>query len=206
MYAKECYQKTNQFMVAWEEGGEHEKKMARLFFIALALPALTACGGAFQVNVNSFSNNDGMSGKSYILLPGNKGVTPVDLQFKEYAGYVRKALEKRGFIRAVDFEKASVAVFLRYGIGDPQRQYYSYSMPLFGQTGGGTSTFSASTFGGRGTTTTTGTISTPPRFGVVGSVSGTDSYDVYHRYLILEAVDIEAFKKTQQIGRRWGRS
>lgn len=88
---------------------------------------------------------------------------------------------------------------MSYGIGEPQTSYYSY--PVFGRVAGGTSTFTASTFGTGGVTRTTGTVTSPTRHGVVGTGTGTRTE--YLRWAAVEAVDIETFAKTQKIAQAW---
>ena len=98
----------------------------------------SGCAGThYNVGVSGFLDRTYTGGQAYWLQPGTKGVTDGDLEFREYASYLRTGLRKAGFTEASSLEQADLAVFLSYGVGDAREQHYSYSMPIFGQTGGG---------------------------------------------------------------------
>lgn len=156
----------------------------------------------FQVRVDSISGEK-PDKKSYILLPGNKDTKAEDLQFKEYAAYVSRALIKQGFVPAESFEKANVAIFLVYGIGDPREHQYSYSIPTWGQTGVSSSytTGTVSSYGGYGSYS--GTTTYTPTYGVTGSTTHTGSYTTYFRFMVLDAVDLDEYKKSKKEVQLW---
>lgn len=89
---------------------------AIILVIASVVSGCAAVQPSFSVRVDSISGG-AVDKTSYILLPGNKDTKAEDLQFKEYAAYVNRALIKQGFVPAESFEKADVAIFLVYGIG-----------------------------------------------------------------------------------------
>jgi hypothetical protein len=89
---------------------------------------------------------------------------------------------------------------MRYGIGQPTRVGYSTSSPVFGITGGGISSFTALSSNGQ---TTLGTISSPPQLGVVGQDYQSGSYNVYPRWLVLEAVDLAATRDSKKPVTSW---
>ena len=95
--------------------------------------------------------------------------------------------------------KADIIVFLSYGMGNPQKVAFSY--PVFGRTGGGTSTFTGSTYGSGGSSTTTGTLSSPSKLGVVGTATGTRTE--YFRWVMIHAVDVDAFQSTNEFVEVW---
>jgi hypothetical protein len=156
----------------------------------------------FQVSVDSISG-ERPDKNSYILLPGNKDTKAEDLQFKEYAAYVNRALIRQGFEPADSFEKANVAIFLVYGIGDPQEHQYSYSIPTWGQTGVSSSstTGTVRSYGGYGSYS--GTTTYTPTYGVTGSTTHTDSYTTYFRFMVLDAVDLDEYKKSKKEVQLW---
>ena len=106
---------------------------AKAIILAFSL-MLTSCatGGQFHVNVSSLASSSADEKGSYFLLPGNDGVTFEDLQFQEYAAYVKRILDAQGFIYEPNVENADVAVALSYGIGDPRTTQYTYSLPVWG--------------------------------------------------------------------------
>src|SRR5271169_4579522 len=86
------------------DGGEHAApdrhdvgkqsrggKMLKIASVLLGLLTLAGCA-RFEVNIDSISANASPRTK-YILLPGNKDASPSDVQFKEYAAYINRALE-----------------------------------------------------------------------------------------------------------------
>lgn len=175
---------------------------SKIVLICLIIALLSGCA-TFRVNVDSISSSDAESKKSYILLPGLKNMEPTDLQFKEYAIYIEKALTSRGFVKANGLEDASIAIFLVYGIGNPQENIYSYSLPIWGQTG----VSSADTFGHintfGNTTTYSGTTIYTPTYGITGYMPIVNSYTTYFRFLMLDAVDLDEYKQSQKITQLW---
>jgi hypothetical protein len=165
---------------------------------------LSACATPkYLVQVDSITAPDRAAGSTFVLLPGREGVAPNDLQFREFAGYVARALRSRGLEPAQSVEAADIAVLLNYGIGEPQVTAYTYSLPVYGQTGGGTATYSGSTYGSAGTSHSTGTIHQQPTFGVVGTQTHTRSVAAYFRYLVLDAVDLHAYRESESIVPVW---
>ena len=165
----------------------------------LVMAGCAAMGPRFHVNIDALRDAEAPDKRTYVIYPGLKDIEATDLQFKEFSAYVHRALQAKGFAPAPEGGPAEIVIFLSYGIGDPQTTYYSY--PIFGQVGGGTSTFSASTYGSGGYSHTTGTVTTQPRFGVVGT--GVRARTEYFRWAVIEAVDVEAFVKTQQVVQLW---
>jgi hypothetical protein len=157
----------------------------------------------YFVQVDSISAPDEPPRMKYVLFPGREGIAASDLLFREFAHYVDRALQRRGFEQAASAEEAEVAILLNYGIGEPKTTAYTYSLPIYGQTGGGMATYSGSTLGPGGLSSTEGTIYQQPTYGVVGSETQTGLITRYSRYLILDAVDLEAYRKTQAIVPLW---
>lgn len=168
---------------------------ARTLLMLLAVAATFGCVSApgFRVNVDSINDPSIQVGSRYILLPAMDGVTPSDLQFREYAAYIHGALERRGFVATDDLDQADIAIFVRYGLGDPRSEAYSYSIPTYGQTGGGTATYSGSTYGTGGSTYSSGTVTQTPTYGVTGSQTISGTRTSYFRFLSLDAIDLSTY-------------
>ena len=179
------------------------RKSITLLSLSLVLMLGCAVGPKFFVKVDSLSNPKVSSEKTYILFPGLKDVDPNDLQFKEYASYVEKALTSAGYIKANDLKDARIAIFLSYGIGDPKEHLYSYSLPVWGQTGisssktYGTVTSYGSYASYQGTTTYT------PTYGIKGYSSHVGSYTTFFRFLILDAVDLKEYRRSEKVVEAW---
>jgi hypothetical protein len=185
-----------------------KNKTSKLRGIILSfLLILSAVGCAsdlkFHVEIDSISSPDAVSKRKYILLPGIKDVKNSDLQFIEYAKYIDKALASKKFVKAKSFEDANVAIFLVYGIGNPQESTFSYALPTWGQTGiSSSNTYgSINTFGN--TASYSGFTTYTPTYGITGFIPIRGSYITYFRFLILDAVDLDEYKQSQKINQLW---
>jgi hypothetical protein len=112
------------------------------------------------------------------------------LEFEEYADQVRSNLVTLGLQQANAESECDLVVFLGYGIGEPQSMQYSYSVPVYGTRGGGTTYFRGSYDGGyfRGTATE------PLEFGVVGSQSYSGTVLVYLRRITVAVFEGQAYR------------
>ena len=115
----------------------------RFLLVVITVTLLTGCATVHQsynINVDSINAPQTEFKTKYLLLSGIKDVGEDDLQFREYVGYVDRALAMIGYTKATSFDEAEIAVYLSYGIGDPESHTYSYSVPTWGQTGVSSST------------------------------------------------------------------
>lgn len=170
------------------------------FFLGLLL--LAGCGArgpAYLMEVDSITGPSADK-KTYLLLPGNKDVKANDLHFQEFAAYVHRGLSKQGFVLAESIEKANVGVFLSYGIGEPKEHQYSYETSTYGQTGVASSQTSGRVSPGGSVSATTTYI---PTYGVTGSQTHIGTYITYSRYLVLDAVDWEKYKNSEEEVQLW---
>lgn len=181
------------------------RKIICRLFIASSILLLIGCSSTpkFHVNVDSLCSTEMAEKKIYILLPGNKDIKVHDLQFKEYANYVNTALQNNGFIQARNGEKAEIAIFLSYGIGDPQTHNYSYSIPTWGQTGVSSSRTYGSVYSYGGGATYFGYTTYTPQYGITGYQTVTGSSITYFRFMLLDAYDLDIFNKTNQVVQVW---
>ena len=176
-------------------------------FILVAL-LMSGCATTQPEQPRFFVSVDTIGGATaeknlYILLPGNKDTKAEDLQFKEYATYVKRALSNQGFVPAESFEKANIAIFLVYGIGDPKESQYSYALPTWGQTGVSSSNTSGTVSSYGGYSSYSGTTSYTPTYGVTGSTTQIGSYTTYFRFMVLDAVDLDEYKKSKKEVQIW---
>lgn len=174
-----------------------------LMCIVLLASCTTMGGTRFLSNVDSLAHADALAKKRYILMSGNKDVPAGDLQFIEYAGYIEKVLTGNGFVKAASIADADVVIFLSYGIGNPQTHQYSYSLPVWGQTGVSSSNTygTLSTYGNMGTYS--GTTTYTPTYGVKGYTSHVGSYTTFTRFLLMDAYDVATYKKDQKLNEVW---
>ena len=73
------------------------KKMLILLLCLTLSGCATASSQLCTVSINSLSNGESVVAKKCIILSGSKDVNTDDLQFKEYAMYVKRALEDKGY-------------------------------------------------------------------------------------------------------------
>jgi hypothetical protein len=175
--------------------------MRKLLTVLLCL-GLAGCATVpkFVVSVDSINNNEPVAQKSVVVTPGMKEISPEDLQFKEYASYVKRELSSKGYVLSDNMQTADVVVFLGYGISQPQEHRYTFAMPIFGPTG----VSSASTMG---SVSSNGVISATttytPSYGVVGSEPISGSYIDYIRQISLVAYDMKHYRETKQEKQVW---
>ena len=184
---------------------EGQVNICRFFLVILALVVASGCATTprFRVGVDSISSDAAPRKKTYVLLPSNNDTSAEDLQFKEFAAYVHRALGSQGFTVAPSIEQADITIFLAYGIGDPQRHQYTYAVPLWGQTGVSSSTTYGTLSTYRGFGTYSGTTTYTPTYAITGYSMGAGEYTTYFRFLLLDAYDLETFKKENKLVQVW---
>ncbi len=182
-------------------------KVFSLFCIILlsGCSTLTNFGKSkFYVAVDSIALPDQSVKKTYFLLPGNNGVTEADLQFQEYAGYLKRVLEQKGYIYTELKEEAGLVIYLLYGIGDPQTYQYAYSTPDWGFTG----YFYPNTHVITETTDTGETkyksfVTYSPSYGITGYNTYIGSRTAYNRFAVITAYDNEKIQKEKKELQLW---
>lgn len=146
---------------------------------------------SFAVQVSSLAAADAATHRTYTLLSADPEVDVGDLQFQEFARYIEYALHERGFVAAPDESDADVAILLGYGIGDPNKEQYTYAVPTFGQTG----ISSASTIGS--------TTYFQRSFGVTGYVPATGTVTTYRRHIWIGGYDLGHYRDTEEALQIW---
>jgi len=157
----------------------------------------------FVVEVDSLARDEAGNAESYILLPGNEGVEINDLQFQEYARYLIRALASRGYELAEHAEDAELAIIMSYGIGDPKTHQYTYSLPVWGQTGVSSSHTSGTATAFGNSATYSGTTTNTPKYGITGYTAGVGSVTSYFRYAHIVAYDFSEYRKTEEEIQLW---
>ena len=139
----------------------------QILLFSLLVLSISGCT-PFIVKVDSISDVRIKTGKQYILVSGMEGITEEkDLQFREFAEYVRRGLYIKGYIPEKYVDKMDIAILLSYGIGEPKIIYYSSSEWVFD----------------------------PSVNGSVKSQPQLRSTKEYHRYLVLKALDLSEYKR-----------
>ena len=170
------------------------------FFISLIFIFLSLNCQTVEYNVKVSSIGESGDLKKYFLVPGNKDTSIDDLQFKEFANYIHKALKKNGFTPVNSLEIADIAIIFVYGIGEPKENQYSYSVPVLGQTGVSSSnTYGRLNSSGNYSSNTYYT----PSYGITGSTNHVDSYTTYKRFMYIDAIDMKKFITSNKVFPVW---
>ena len=182
-------------------------KMRRWLLWNLSLGAgllLGGCGSVYNVSVNSFDDLGSNGLRKYYVLPGNPGVTEDDFEFFEAKDYLGRLLQTKGFQPTETLASAETAIFISYGLGQPQTFTSTYSVPIYGQTSaGGPTNYNIVTYGTNGPQVATGTIWQQPTNGVVGQQTQTTSTTVIPKWVRIEAIDIAEYKRTGHAKSIW---
>lgn len=181
------------------------KKTIRAVFLIFSLAFfLSSCATTkhFTVQIDSIGSDLYQEQKTYIAVPTDKDVSADDLRFKEYAGYIRKILAKKGYMEVNSTDDANIIVYLTYGVGDPELHTYAYSLPVYGQVGIIASPGPAP-----------GNPGQPPRkppfehfspiFGIVGTKTEYQTVTTYFRYCKIEAFDLSLYRTTNTEKQLW---
>lgn len=145
--------------------------MMKYLLIVLIAASLQACAPIekreIHTNATVFHGEGHEVRGTIIALPIDK--TQEDsLQFKTLSNYVLGQLSRYGYAPANSVSDSQYLVFMTYGINNGQTE--RTSVPIFGQTGGGTTYTSGVVHGTNGLATYSGTSRTMPTYGVVGAV------------------------------------
>ena len=162
----------------------NHRSFIRLFCVVLFGLFISGCQ-MVKGQVSSFSSlSPTTSGEPFFVLPTE--VQSTSAEFNQYANSVARRLSRKGWYRVMDANQARYVVLLDYGVAASSKN--TGSVPVYGQTGGGTTTHSGTynTYGG-GYGSYSGTSYTMPTWGVVGSQSY--SYTTYQRYFQMKVID-----------------
>lgn len=140
-------------------------------------------------DISRFSSLSDKETGSFLMVPLKK--QEGSIEYRTYANTVAGKLIERGFRKVDNLSDADYVVVIDYGVGGSSE--VSGSIPIYGQTGGGTTyhsgTVSSYGYGGSSYGTYNGSSYTPPTYGIVGSTPY--NYTKYHRYFYLKMYDIK---------------
>lgn len=160
----------------------------------------------YYASVNSFGNYN-LLGKTFYIESGDNNIPSNDVEFREYASYVAKALESVGAKEINDKKKADMCILITYGISD-ESYTETVPVPIWGQTGissiSTTSNTSGSAYGSAsrignsvygsvlGNSSTNTTTIVNPSYGITGFSRVDRKVTVFRRVL-----NIYAYNNTQ---------
>ena len=158
----------------------------RTILASSALSLLTcACSATreHQVFVDAFARSDALSNRAFVL-EAAPGIDAQGFLFEEFRRYAEDALASRGFEPAHDPANAALVVRLGFDAGPAQQREYSYSVPIWGETG-----FATQTTHGKLDPSTGQFHATThfyPSYGVVGTSQERGSVTLFPLHVLLQ--------------------
>lgn len=176
--------------------------MMRSLLLVAIIISLAGCGARYSVSTDSVLFSEPTK-KSYVIRSMINGVSATHPRFREYSGYVERALKYHGYTRTRDDKSADIAVMMYYGIGKPEVYRHTYTEPVYGFMERDEVRYDVTTQKLTGTEFTTGMIYIQPRYGIIGAETRTMSIEYYPKTIILDAYDLGAFRASGKSTRLW---
>jgi len=154
---------------------------------------LSGCATFVETSSTSFHGDNHASRGTISVMPIDKNQEG-SLEFKAVGNYVLQKLAESGYIQSPNPQSNYVA-FVTYGI-DSGKSVVT-TVPIFGQTSGGTSYNSGTVSSGLKSGSYNSTTTTMPTYGMVGSM--TDSETVYKRVVNIDIFQKETGKPPQKV-------
>jgi hypothetical protein len=150
---------------------------------------LAGCSLGVRTNVSTYYSPDHSSRGSIIGIPLNDTQNN-SLEFRQFQASVYEKLLSAGFTRARSNTQADYVFFLTYGIDNGRTE--TTSVPIVGQTGGGTS-YSSGTISNRygmPSASYSGFTASMPTYGIVGAIPVSNT--TFKRQLNIDVYKISA--------------
>lgn len=162
---------------------------------------------AITVVVRSLSSPEAEQMKRYMIFPQSDKIATGDLQYRQFANMANVALEARGFKKVDSIEDCGIFVLLSYSVSEPKTSHSSYSFPLYGQTGGGTTYQSGTIYNNSsGFTNYNAQSYAPPQYGVTGYSSGVLSRTFFICSANLQGCSVSQIPKGGEPQQVWTRT
>lgn len=163
------------------------KSTSRLVAILLCGALLQSCAHV-RGTTTSFYVPEYRPGGTISVIAADESVNQ-SLEFQLYKTKIEQRLSAAGY-RVAPISAADQVALVAYGIDTGQTS--AVSTPIFGQTGGGTSYHSGTVYGSGGSASYNGTSYSMPRYGVVGSYTGSQT--TYGRAIAIDIVNMPKSK------------
>lgn len=154
-----------------------------LFFITVVL--FQGCTPYVQLDIDAISSPEACAKQCYVIESDDNQ----DLQHREFVSYTERALASCGFVKAASFNDADIQITLSYGISDPQVEHYTYSVPIYGQTGVSSTTTCGESYRRGDRVFYAEKTTAEPTYGVIGSETKIGTKINYLRFIHLSGVD-----------------
>ena len=164
---------------------------------------------SYNIVVSSFSdqNINDENEKTYYLLPIDKNISTNDLEYRVYAKDIEKLLSEKNYIKESNIDKANILISFSYKISDPKIKSYNSSKPIYGEIGIESTTKKGDIVVSGDKSSYVETISTTPKYGIIGYEDETKFTTYYAKNLTIIASDLEYFREyneplTRKISRK----
>jgi hypothetical protein len=174
--------------------------------VLLVLPGLMiffiGCAHVYHVSIDAINDGRAVVNKSFVIVPGNANTEASDLQFREFAGYLSRALLAKGYMAASANQEPDIEIYLTYGLGSPQARVRTYTVPVWGQTATDVTTTEQTT-GNRSGSTTTSTTNITPEYGITGYATQEENYTTFPKYVEIDAYNAKNAKPGERTEELW---
>lgn len=174
----------------------------KLIWTIFLILSLSGCVKPIHMTIDAYSCAEAMNRKNHFLIVTEKSLESGELQSKEFQGMTEQVLADVGFSSA-DKEDANVGILLDYGITDPIISQYTYSSPVYGQTGIATSQTSGNVYSYSNCATYSQQTTYTPQYGVVGYETKVGTLVTYVRHLSLTGFDMDKFRAEGDAKELW---
>jgi hypothetical protein len=125
-----------------------------------------------------------------------------DLEFTEYSALITKFLRRDGW-KPTEIRQADYVVVLNYAADDGRTELRSYSVPVYGLVGGGTTFHSGTVYSDGAMASYSGTSTSSPTIGIVGSKQRTKVVEVFTRHVTIDVINRSESEKQKQTVVDW---
>jgi len=170
------------------------QQMSRILFVIVSTFALSGCL-TLRSNITTFHGENHIERGTIRVMPINDEQKN-SLEFLAVKNRLIEKLIKQGYLVVSDQKISQFTAFITYGIDSGK--VVTSSVPIYGQTGGGTSLTTGNIYSNTGRSMNyNSTTTTMPTYGMVGSmpVSGRE----YTRELNIDIYNTQAQKKVYEI-------
>lgn len=161
----------------------------KIGFLATLCLGLSSCAPIVNTEVSRFNSFQDQLNGTFVIVPDKD--QKAGIEYNLYANLIATKLSTYGLTRVTNLSKAKYKLAFLYGVDNGTMS--TTMMPIFGQTGGGLTTYTGSSFGTIGSTPisgmSSGTAYTAPTYGQIGAIPVTNT--VYQRVLLVDIYSLQ---------------
>jgi hypothetical protein len=173
------------------------KLLFRGVMVCAVVGVLAGCNGSrVDVAVSGFTDPTEPPRKTYVIVPEDASISPENLEYQEYSGWVEQMMSQAGFKKASSAATADLALQMSYGVSDPTTLELNNSEPIYEQSGERTVTTGSYTGKGKNKKYETSTV-TEPTYNLTGYTTRTTTQIIYVHNVYLAALKMERYRLHQ---------